>query len=561
MSTPIKTYSYSSGPTVLMDRLCREIELEETLNELLAWDSKRCNLSPGARIKALILNVLSGKDPLVHVERFYRDQDVELLFGAGVTADDLNDDALARALDKLHEATPWKVYSTLAIRAMRKLGLPIGVLHNDTTSMSLHGAYEEEADLKIVHGHSKDHRPDLKQIMLGLAVSPERIPVLANVENGNTSDKTWNHTFIRKLRQTLSQEDWQQLLYVADSALITKRNLKYMKRLHLRFVSRLPDVFAVCEEVKQTAWASSGAWQEIGVLSQGPAAAQYRLQSMDRVMDGRSFRLIVVYSSNLDERKQRALESTIQKEEERLTRQIRKLEETEFHCESDARQALQGFQGEHRSEWFRWELTVEAVTRPAKRTGRGRPKKEEPSPMETVYVPKLGSFTREEAAVEAEKRLLSTFVLISNGEADRYSDTDLLRAYKGQDAAETRFRLLKDPQLVGGVYLKTPDRIEALGIVLVMALLLYGILEYRIRQQLDQQEKPFRVPGRSRDYKPTGQVLLLMLQQIKVLLIQYEDHRERLLTDNADDLARRVVEMAGYDMSIYNASPVEMTSC
>ncbi|WP_127589264.1 hypothetical protein [Paenibacillus koleovorans] len=104
-------------------------------------------------------------------------------------------------------------------------------------------------------------------------------------------------------------------------------------------------------------------------------------------------------------------------------------------------------------------------------------------------------------------------------------------------AAETQFRLLKDPQLVGGVYLKTPDRLDELGIVLVMALLVYGILEYRVRQQLDQQEKLFRVPGRSRDYKPTGQVLLGMLQQIKVLLIQYADRRERLLTDNVDDLA------------------------
>ncbi|TNJ64559.1 hypothetical protein FE784_19980 [Paenibacillus hemerocallicola] len=78
--------------------------------------------------------------------------------------------------------------------------------------------------------------------------------MLANVEKGNTSDKTWNFTFIRKLRQTLSLEGWQQLLYVSDSAQITKRNLKYLKRLYLRFVSRLPDLFAVCEEVKQAAW-------------------------------------------------------------------------------------------------------------------------------------------------------------------------------------------------------------------------------------------------------------------------------------------------------------------
>ena len=52
-----------------------------------------------------------------------------MLFGEGVVADELNDDALARALDKLHEATPWKVYSTLAMQAMKKLKLRIGPIH------------------------------------------------------------------------------------------------------------------------------------------------------------------------------------------------------------------------------------------------------------------------------------------------------------------------------------------------------------------------------------------------------------------------------------------------
>lgn len=179
--------------------------------------------------------------------------------------------------------------------------------------------------------------------------------------------------------------------------------------------------------------------------------------------------------------------------------------------------------------------------------------------MEKVYVPTLRQLMRNEAAVETEKRLLSTFVLISNAEA-AYSDLHLLRAYKGQDAAETRFRLLKDPKLVDGIYLKTPERIAALGIVLVMALLIYGILEYRIRQEWDNHQKPLRIPGRGRDYKPTGQVLLACLQQIKVMLLQYPDRAVRVLTDNAEELACRIVEMAGYDMTIYTANPVEIAS-
>ena len=555
-----KILSLNSGPTVLLNRLCEDIDFEETLNRLLSWDPARSKLSPGTRIKALVINILTGRDPLYKVERFYREQDVELLFGPGVTADDLNDDGLARALDKLYEATPWAVYSTLALHALRKLSLGLGPLHCDTTSFSLEGAYEREGDLTITYGYSKDHRPDLKQILLGLGVTPQRIPVLANVEDGNTSDKTWNHTFIRKLRQTLSQEDWENVLYVADSALITGHNLKCMVRLKLSFVSRLPDLFAVGEQVKQEAW-QTGHWQDIGALHAGQEAATYQMQSFVREIKHRSYRLVVVYSSQLDERKARSLDRQIQKEEQTLQQAWAALQETVFHCEADARQAIESFQRDHRSPWFAWETDVQSMTHPVKRAHRGRPRKDEVPTFETVYVPVLAKWERNEATIEQHKRMLSTFVLISNAESSRYTDVELLRTYKGQEAAETRFRLLKDAQLVDGIFLKTPERIAALGIVLVMALLLYGILEDRIRRQMERETEPLRVPGRSRDYQPTGQVLLEILQRIKVIRIERVDIDERILADNADDLARRIVRMAGYDMAMYTASPITAVSC
>lgn len=111
--------------------------------------------------------------------------------------------------------------------------------------------------------------------------------------------------------------------------------------------------------------------------------------------------------------------------------------------------------------------------------------------METVYVPRRTMLSRNEEAVEEEKRRLGTFVLISNAETDRVTNAEVLRTYKGQDAAETRFRLVKDPQLVDGIFLKKPDRIGTLGIVLVMAL----------------------------------------LQNVKVMLLHDADRTERFLTD------------------------------
>jgi transposase len=198
---------------------------------------------------------------------------------------------------------------------------------------------------------------------------------------------------------------------------------------------------------------------------------------------------------------------------------------------------------------------------PVKRAGRGRPRKGEEPVLVKRHVPMLEQITRKEGEVEAHRRRLSTFVLISNATPDQYDALALLRQYKGQEAAETRFRLLKDPQLVDGIYLKTPERIAALGVVMVMALLLYGILEDRVRRKLEEEDVPLRIPNRPRNYKPTGEVLLTLLKRIHVILMQADDGSQRVLTDNADDLAKREVRLAGYDLSIYTQAGRQTAVC
>jgi transposase len=240
--------TFDVGPSQLLSKLYDEIRLEEIINELTEWDPARCNLSPGTRIKAMSINILTEGNPLYKVEKFYEGQNVEMLFGSNVKPKHLNDDALGRALDYLYEAVPWKVYSSVALSALKALGLRLGVVHNDTTSFSVYGDYSsanedgaEDSKLKVSHGYSKQKRPDLKQIVLGMGVTPERLPILAKVENGNTSDKKWNMSFIKMMREVLQDEDWPNLFYQADSALITKENLKEIEAYGLHFLSRLPD--------------------------------------------------------------------------------------------------------------------------------------------------------------------------------------------------------------------------------------------------------------------------------------------------------------------------------
>lgn len=121
--------------------------------------------------------------------------------------------------------------------------------------MNVYGEYgqDEPGTIKICHGYSKDHRPDLKQFGIGLLCTTDGLPRLASIHNGNLDDKTWNHKTLDTLTQYLSPSELAQLLYVADSALVTYENLRKIEAMQMRFLSRLPETFHAASELKEAA--------------------------------------------------------------------------------------------------------------------------------------------------------------------------------------------------------------------------------------------------------------------------------------------------------------------
>ncbi|MBC7347810.1 MAG: IS1634 family transposase [Clostridia bacterium] len=197
---------FRPGPAAVIARLCDVLRIPEIIDSVVPWNPAQCRLSPGTRVKALIINLLVDRRALYQVWRFYQHQDLEVLFGpeAQVRAEELNDDALARALDKLAASDLKTLFSSIALRAAATHDAPIDRLHVDTTSISVQGAYEGEGELEITFGFSKDRRPDLKQFLIGLTVSGDGLPVLAQSLAGNTSDKKWYPEVVEQLRATFS---------------------------------------------------------------------------------------------------------------------------------------------------------------------------------------------------------------------------------------------------------------------------------------------------------------------------------------------------------------------
>ena len=239
-----------------------EIGLVRLINAMVRWDTRQTAISPGQRILVLVLDVLAGKTPLYRVWERLTTTDLDILVGAGRRPDDFTDDSLGRALDKLARAEPAKVFSTIAASAYAAEGLTLGTGHWDSTSRSVFGDFADArgASVRPAYGHSKDHRPDLKQLLMTLFVNREGVSLFGTVASGNRSDKTLNGDMIDRLTTALEPAQLQQLTYVADSALVTGPNLARLPDASIRFISRCPDTFAATGAAKATSNSSAASW-------------------------------------------------------------------------------------------------------------------------------------------------------------------------------------------------------------------------------------------------------------------------------------------------------------
>jgi len=532
---------FNQGPGSLISALYDQLGIGKTIDEMVHWDPVQCRLSPGTRIKALVINIFGRQKPLYRLDEFFENMDIENLFGKGIHREDLTDYNMARALDKLGERGPWEVFSTICLRAIWHEQIELKYLHSDTTSISLYGLYEDQdgREFIITHGHSKDKRPDLKQFLYGLCVTQDKVPVCADVKSGNTSDKTWNFEFIEKLSETLDPQVLQKVIYIADSALVTENNLKRIAEHRLSFISRLPGNFDLEKELKEKAWQKESDFQALGRFSAKKDAAAYHLQEFREKLHGKDYRFLVVHSTKLDGRKTKTLQKELSQREKELQKAIKQLEKQLFACEPDAKAALDLFKKQQQDDYFA--LSGQVLCQEKRKAGRPGNN----NLPENVYCLRL-QYTADAAAIQEAKERLSCFVLMTNLN-EEYTAGHILKEYKAQNTVETSFKFLKDPLFVGPIYLKKPGRVEALAYVLLIALLIFGILERRVREAMKHETEPLIIPGKVKTFRPTGKKILESVET--VLVMTTDDPYRRAFSKRYK--VPRALKLAGFGPEIY----------
>jgi len=124
---------------------------------------------------------------------------------------------------------------------------------------------------------------------------------------------------------------------------------------------------------------------------------------------------------------------------------------------------------------------------------------------------------------------------------------EIVKEYKAQSHVETSFKFLKDPLFVGPIYLKKPERVEALAYVLLMALLIFGILERRAREAMKHETEPLLLQGKVETFKPTGKRILEFFETVLVMTTDNPYRR----TFSSRYKVPRVLKLAGFEPDIY----------
>ena len=480
------------GALPVIQHFLDRLGLDALLEQYVPHVDRRFRIRPATALGLLLRNILLGRRPIYGLQEWAQPFLPSLL---GLEPDQvslLNDDRVGRALDRLFNADRASLMTTVVVRAIKAFDIQLDQFHNDSTSITFSGEYYQATGRKIrgrqaaaiTHGHNKDHRPDLKQLLWILTVSADgSVPVHYRLCDGNTNDDPTHIQTWEALCKLTGRTDF---LYVADCKLCNRANMDHIAHGKGRFITVLPG------NRKEDAWFRKHiqdhdlAWEEV-IRRPNPHGAD-RPEDLWRVVvapnrSAEGYRIVWVWSQLLAQQHERSRLSALQNAFDAIEELNAKLQGP--HCRIRDRASVEASvarilaQGGV-SRWAEAEVTETKDTR-FRQEKRGHPGastryvKVERSRFAVEWKPKAD-------VIAYDARSDGMYPLITN--CDDLPAGEILLKHKYQPHLEKRHEQLKTVYGVAPAFLKDEGRIEALLLLYFLALLVQALMERQVRASM-----------------------------------------------------------------------------
>jgi transposase len=499
--------------------------LADIVDQVVPWDG---DVPLGTLVEVMVMNRLLNPKAMYAVGEWAAQASVTDYFG--LSAEQLNDDRLGRALERVAEHG-MVAQSATTLRAVKGWQLKVNQVHYDISNAELYGAYpgaEPAADadpgtgpsptkVPIVpfptYGRTKSGRDDVKQVQFGLDVLGDgAVPVALLPLAGNTAEARTHVANLLHLKEIFPRHRY---LYLGDTKLDTPENLAAAQQTAGEFLCAgaftqpLQARFReVRDQLKPVAYCS-----QADANRPPEERDHYRAcEVADKVVglfEGRNvgvkYRLIFVHSSA--KAKQQA--ATRERHLTKIRAEFEQVEKILGKYSLKTEEAIQRRLEQARSKYSEGKLFAYTLTSAGGKFAL--------------------TWQIDAAALASLKELEGVFVLKTNLSKSKHPIATVLAKYREQSKVEKRFHHLKGPLAVTPMFLENPKRIAGLLIILTWALTVLALMERQVRKNLKGRPMYGLYPENRPSPAPTGPRLLEKFATLCIVVIHNASGTHRRL--------------------------------
>lgn len=525
------------GALPIVERYINDLQIESILKRFVSANA-RDKIPVWKTLSIILCNIILQRHPLYKIGQWALEKK---LIPESKSAC-MTDDRIGRSLDRLFDTDRASLITEIVLKATDVFGLNIDRVHNDSTSITLNGEYTNYKSTKAAkpkRGINKDFRPDLRQLVFSLTVAGDgAIPLHFKVWDGNTTDDTTHLRNWIALRNLIGKADFT---YVADSKLCVRQTMCFINSEGGKFITVLPETRSEIGQFKQWIQDNNPQWQETSNEKNPrgkdlPRRIFYTYDSP--VASSEGFRIIWIKSSlkQLDDEQRRT--GKIGACEEELSALASKKHRNKEKLKKAIETILNNY---HTASYFNWKISV-ITEEHFKQMQRGRPDKNTQYRKIVKQRYQL-TWCQNVQQILFDSQYDGIFPLITNN--TKISAAEILTIYKYQPRLEKRFEQLKTVYNVAPVFLKNPQRIEALLTLYFIALLVTGLVERNIRNSMAQQmiESIPIYPEERACKSPTSDKILELFSDIRLQFIMQNGKRIQTVEDQFSDIQKKVLEL------------------
>lgn len=539
-----------NGVLKLVTSVCDKFDLEKIIDDAIDnSNGRKPEISYGRLAKMFVGSICDQHTPLYLMPEYFADKDVKGLFDVDDVSK-LNDQRFGLLLDRLSEINLKKLFSTLSIAAYKEFGIAIKNINYDTTSKVMWGEYSTPdnniAKLDITFGHSKQKRNDKKQLKIGIGTANGFV-IDAKVLDGNEDDKTYNKENIEDAKELVNQIDIgnEDFHYVADSALFTKPTLDKLNNGNnkMLFITRAPNNINKIKELKKTILTDKDKFEDIVIKNSHEKTLNYKINECIDEYEGHECKFAVCFSEALIATKTRSINNKVEKEHKDIMKFIKAYKKKAFSSNEKAELEITDIKEKQFTNFKYHEITV--------RTQKVDRKQLKPRNKELEALNYMLEFevSKKEESIKNLIEYESTFVLATNDM--KLTGKEILKEYKTQSEVEQKFKALKSPLFMNSLFLKKAERVESMVYLILIALMVSSIMEYKVREYLKKNEESIIGPGRIRMRNVTLRSIYRLFENIYSCIVTTDYNIVSVLKDDLSEAQRTILKALGIKEEIF----------